>query len=144
MPGIGPSWSVTVPGAVHSWGEAHRRFGRLDWADLLAFGPHPDDEESDPGAAPLPRADGNGEDGLPGDEDRDPETPALPHVDIHGEEVAWADIVKGYEVEDGSWVVVTDDDGVAVQGELGHEGLSSPVVSTRSSGSVAASTGAGE
>jgi DNA end-binding protein Ku len=27
-----------------------------------------------------------------------------------GDEVAWDDIVKGYEVEDGSWVVVTDDD----------------------------------
>ena len=27
---------ITVPGAVHSWGAAHRRFGRLDWADLLA------------------------------------------------------------------------------------------------------------
>ena len=35
MPERGP-WSVTVPGAVDSWGEAHRRFGRLAWADLLA------------------------------------------------------------------------------------------------------------
>ncbi len=30
------AWSVTVPGAVHSWGEAHARFGSLPWADLLA------------------------------------------------------------------------------------------------------------
>jgi gamma-glutamyltranspeptidase len=35
MPLRGP-WTVTVPGAVRSWGDAHRRFGRLDWADLLA------------------------------------------------------------------------------------------------------------
>lgn len=35
MPERGP-WSVTVPGAIHSWGEAHRRFGRLEWAVLLA------------------------------------------------------------------------------------------------------------
>jgi len=35
MPQRGP-WSVTVPGAVHSWGEAHARFGRLPWPDLLA------------------------------------------------------------------------------------------------------------
>ena len=35
IPERGP-WSVTVPGAVDSWGEAHRRFGRLAWADLLA------------------------------------------------------------------------------------------------------------
>jgi gamma-glutamyltranspeptidase / glutathione hydrolase len=35
MPFRGP-WTVTVPGAIHSWGEAHRRFGRLAWADLLA------------------------------------------------------------------------------------------------------------
>lgn len=35
MPVRGP-WSVTVPGAIHSWGEAHARFGRLPWADLLA------------------------------------------------------------------------------------------------------------
>ena len=34
VPERGP-WSITVPGAVHSWGEAHRRFGRLDWASLL-------------------------------------------------------------------------------------------------------------
>lgn len=58
-------------------------------AEPQVIGPHPDDEESDPGAAPLPRADGNGEDGPPGDEDPEPETPALPSVDIHGEEVAW-------------------------------------------------------
>ena len=35
MPQRGP-WSVTVPGAVDSWGEAHRRYGRLDWSVLLA------------------------------------------------------------------------------------------------------------
>lgn len=35
MPARGP-WSVTVPGAIHSWGEAHARHGRLPWADLLA------------------------------------------------------------------------------------------------------------
>ena len=35
MPERGP-WSVTVPGGVDSWGEAHRRFGRLDWSTLLA------------------------------------------------------------------------------------------------------------
>ncbi len=35
MPERGP-WSVTVPGAVDSWGRAHERFGRLAWADLLA------------------------------------------------------------------------------------------------------------
>ncbi len=28
-------WSITVPGGVHSWGEAHRRYGRLDWPFLL-------------------------------------------------------------------------------------------------------------
>jgi len=35
MPQRGP-WSVTVPGAIDSWGKAHERFGRLDWATLLA------------------------------------------------------------------------------------------------------------
>lgn len=35
MPERGP-WSITVPGGVHSWGAAHRRFGRLDWRFLLA------------------------------------------------------------------------------------------------------------
>lgn len=34
LPLRGP-WSVTVPGAVRSWGDAHARFGRLPWADLL-------------------------------------------------------------------------------------------------------------
>jgi gamma-glutamyltranspeptidase/glutathione hydrolase len=34
MPERGP-WSVTVPGAVDSWGQAHARFGRLPWPDLL-------------------------------------------------------------------------------------------------------------
>jgi gamma-glutamyltranspeptidase/glutathione hydrolase len=28
--------AITVPGAVRSWGDAHARFGRLAWADLLA------------------------------------------------------------------------------------------------------------
>ncbi len=35
LPERGP-WTVTVPGAVDSWREAHDRFGRLAWADLLA------------------------------------------------------------------------------------------------------------
>ena len=35
MPVRGP-WTVTVPGATRSWGDAHERFGRLPWADLLA------------------------------------------------------------------------------------------------------------
>jgi gamma-glutamyltranspeptidase / glutathione hydrolase len=35
MPIHGP-WTVTVPGAIRSWGDAHARFGRLAWADLLA------------------------------------------------------------------------------------------------------------
>lgn len=35
MPLRGP-WTVTVPGAIHSWGEAHGRFGRLPWPELLA------------------------------------------------------------------------------------------------------------
>jgi gamma-glutamyltranspeptidase len=35
MPVRGP-WTVTVPGAVDSWHEAHARFGRLAWSDLLA------------------------------------------------------------------------------------------------------------
>ncbi len=35
MPLRGP-WTVTVPGAVRSWGDAHARFGRLPWPDLLA------------------------------------------------------------------------------------------------------------
>jgi gamma-glutamyltranspeptidase/glutathione hydrolase len=35
MPLRGP-WTVTVPGAVHSWGAAHERFGSLSWAMLLA------------------------------------------------------------------------------------------------------------
>jgi gamma-glutamyltranspeptidase len=34
MPVRGP-WTVTVPGAVHSWHEAHARFGRLAWPDVL-------------------------------------------------------------------------------------------------------------
>ena len=34
MPERGP-WSITVPGAIHSWGTAHDRFGRLAWATLL-------------------------------------------------------------------------------------------------------------
>ena len=35
MPERGP-WTVTVPGAIRSWGDAHRRHGRLAWPDLLA------------------------------------------------------------------------------------------------------------
>ena len=35
LPFRGPL-SITVPGAVRSWGDAHARFGRLPWADLLA------------------------------------------------------------------------------------------------------------
>ena len=35
LPLRGP-WTVTVPGAIRSWGDAHARFGRLPWADLLA------------------------------------------------------------------------------------------------------------
>jgi gamma-glutamyltranspeptidase len=35
MPFRGP-WTVTVPGAIRSWADAHARFGRLAWADLLA------------------------------------------------------------------------------------------------------------
>ena len=35
MPERGP-WTVTVPGAIRSWGDAHRRHGRLPWPDLLA------------------------------------------------------------------------------------------------------------
>jgi gamma-glutamyltranspeptidase/glutathione hydrolase len=34
LPLRGP-WSVTVPGAIRSWGDAHARFGRLPWATLL-------------------------------------------------------------------------------------------------------------
>jgi gamma-glutamyltranspeptidase/glutathione hydrolase len=35
LPLRGP-WTVTVPGAVRSWGDAHARFGRLAWSDVLA------------------------------------------------------------------------------------------------------------
>jgi gamma-glutamyltranspeptidase / glutathione hydrolase len=34
MPLRGP-WTVNVPGAVHSWGEAHARFGRVAWPGLF-------------------------------------------------------------------------------------------------------------
>lgn len=34
MPFRGP-WSVTLPGAIRSWGDAHARFGRLPWPALL-------------------------------------------------------------------------------------------------------------
>lgn len=34
LPHRGPI-TITVPGAVRSWGDAHARFGRLSWADLL-------------------------------------------------------------------------------------------------------------
>jgi gamma-glutamyltranspeptidase/glutathione hydrolase len=29
-------WSVTVPGQIRAWADLHERFGRLDWARLLA------------------------------------------------------------------------------------------------------------
>lgn len=35
LPYRGPL-TITVPGAVRSWGDAHARFGQLPWADLLA------------------------------------------------------------------------------------------------------------
>lgn len=35
LPFRGPL-TITVPGAVRSWGDAHARFGRLAWVDLLA------------------------------------------------------------------------------------------------------------
>lgn len=35
LPFRGPL-TITVPGAVRSWGDAHARFGKLPWADLLA------------------------------------------------------------------------------------------------------------
>lgn len=35
VPVRGP-WTVTVPGAIRSWGDAHARYGRLTWAELLA------------------------------------------------------------------------------------------------------------
>lgn len=34
MPLRGP-WTVTVPGAIRSWGDAHQRFGRLPWGRLF-------------------------------------------------------------------------------------------------------------
>jgi len=37
MPGDGIH-SVTVPGAVEGWSQAHRRFGRLPWKDLFFSG----------------------------------------------------------------------------------------------------------
>jgi tRNA(Leu) C34 or U34 (ribose-2'-O)-methylase TrmL len=54
------------------------------------LGPHPDDEENDPGAAPdpplpSPEAPANAAD----DERPEAEPASLPHVDIHGDEVAW-------------------------------------------------------
>nr|WP_026073093.1 gamma-glutamyltransferase [Nodosilinea nodulosa] len=35
IPQRGPQSVITVPGGVAAWGEAHQRFGRLPWADLL-------------------------------------------------------------------------------------------------------------
>lgn len=59
-------------------------------SEPLVIGPHPDDEESDPGAAPAPEGPRIAEGGaFPDDDDPDSETAPLPHVDIHGEEVAW-------------------------------------------------------
>lgn len=37
VPGVGPL-SVSVPGAVAGWVDAHQRFGSMDFADLLATG----------------------------------------------------------------------------------------------------------
>jgi gamma-glutamyltranspeptidase len=34
MPVRGP-WTITVPGAIHSWGEAHARYGSLPWRALF-------------------------------------------------------------------------------------------------------------
>lgn len=34
MPLVGP-WSITVPGAVQAWADAHARFGRLPWSQLF-------------------------------------------------------------------------------------------------------------
>ncbi|MEO7117755.1 MAG: gamma-glutamyltransferase family protein [Candidatus Limnocylindrales bacterium] len=34
MPVRGP-WTITVPGAIRSWGDAHARHGRLPWAELI-------------------------------------------------------------------------------------------------------------
>lgn len=48
MPERGP-WSVTVPGAVHSWGVAHERHGRLPWSEL--FGPAIELADSFPASA---------------------------------------------------------------------------------------------
>jgi 23S rRNA (guanosine2251-2'-O)-methyltransferase len=58
--------------------------------DPQVVGPRPDDEESDPGAPPVPPV--AEPVGVPTPEnpgDHDPEPASLPHVDIHGEEVAW-------------------------------------------------------
>ncbi|HSM81531.1 MAG TPA: gamma-glutamyltransferase [Nodosilinea sp.] len=35
IPQRGPQAVITVPGGVSAWGEMHRRFGTLPWADLL-------------------------------------------------------------------------------------------------------------
>jgi len=35
IPQRGPQAVITVPGGVAAWGEAHQRFGKLPWADLL-------------------------------------------------------------------------------------------------------------
>ncbi len=51
-------------------------------------GPHPDDSESDPGAAPVPPNAEGLADEMPEEDDHGPET-LSPHVDIHGEDVAW-------------------------------------------------------
>ena len=34
MPSVGP-WTITVPGAIASWGDAHSRHGRLEWSTLF-------------------------------------------------------------------------------------------------------------
>jgi 23S rRNA (guanosine2251-2'-O)-methyltransferase len=54
-------------------------------------GPHADDEENDPGAAPELAPPSPEAPGAESADDGDPETEptSLPHVDIHGDEVAW-------------------------------------------------------
>jgi 23S rRNA (guanosine2251-2'-O)-methyltransferase len=56
--------------------------------ETRVVGPHPDDSESDPGAAPvLPNGESFGDE-LPEEDGHGPET-LSPHVDLHGEDVAW-------------------------------------------------------
>jgi len=57
-------------------------------APPAVVGPAPDDEETDPGAAPGPPR-GAGEDPGSGGDEPDMEPATLAHVDIHGDDVAW-------------------------------------------------------